>query len=198
MDAKPGLIDKLGAFYGRLSPRERVMAIFWVFAMAAIAVFLLSTTVLGRITDIEDEVEVNRQTLDLIALKQRDYLAARSVDSSDNVKTRIKDNKLKLTTFLDKEAGRFDLKIENFKESSAAVGSKRGKKAEKGGVVEESVTVEIKRAEYGNIMKFLDSVNGSRELMVIKRVRIKKPRRARDQEFMEATITVSTFKEQTT
>jgi hypothetical protein len=173
------------------------MAALWVFAMAAIATFLLSTTVLGRINDIEDEVASNRETLDLIALKQRDFVAGQSSGKGEDVKLKIKDNKLKLTTFLDKEAGRFDLKIDSFKESSAALGSKRAKKAKKGGIIEESVTIEIGKAEYGNIMKFLDAVDGSRELMVIKRVQIKKPRRAKDQEFMEATITVSTFKEQT-
>ena len=195
MEEKPGLIGRLEQTWERLSVREQRLAILWIVAMALMASFLIGYKSWTAITDVGEAVEQNKEALDLIDRKRAAFLANMGSDGEGSLQDRIETNELKLTTFLDKEASKFDLKIDNFKESSAPVGSKNSKKdVAAGTLMEESVNVNIRDAEYNKFARFLDAIERSRELLVIKRVEVNRRRRSEDQSKVDVQLTVSTFK----
>lgn len=185
--------NRLTAFYQRLSPREQKLAVLWVFAMIFIALFIVGVQINSGIEKRRAAIEEYSKALKLIAERQDEYVNAQG--GSGSLDERIEKNELKLQTFLDKEATRFDLKINNFKESSVPIGGKRPKKGEAvKGIVEESVTIDIENADYTKFARFADKIRTSPELIVIKRLDVQKARRSADPQEVRITMTVSTFK----
>lgn len=183
------------AWYGNLSQREQRLVIVWIVAMAFIGLFIVGVQINGAIQDRRDGIERYEKALKLITQKQDEYVQAKNSGGGGgkSLKERIETNDLKLKTFLDKEATRFDLKINNFKESTGLVGGKRGK-AEAGDTIEESVTIEIDQADYDQFARFLDKLHSAPELLVIRRVDVQKPRRSASPQQVRVQMIISTFK----
>jgi len=195
MEENVGLMGRLEQTWDRLSVRERRLAILWIVAMLVMGSFLIGYKSWNAITDVGDAVDQNKEALELIDRKRDTFLASVGSNGEGSLQDRIETNQLKLTTFLDKEASKFDLKIDNFKESSAPVGSKSSKKdVAAGTVMEESVNVNIRDADYAKFARFLDDIKRSRELLVIKRIEVNRRRRSDDQSKVDVQLTVSTFK----
>ncbi len=192
--------SKLKAIVNRLSARERRLLVVWVIAMAAIVVFIVSVKINGAIQERREGIATYQAALTLIAERQDEYLLAKSGGgpSAKPLKERIDTNEIKLQTYLDKEAMRFDLKINNFKEQSLPVGGKRSgkKKAPEGSLIEESVTIEIENADYKKFAEFVDKIHRSPELLVVKRIQVQKPRRLEPNSphQVRVTMTISTYK----
>ena len=193
--------SRLKAIYTRLSPREKRLLIVWVFAMMGILVFIVTVKIKGAIEDRRTGIESYQATLKLIQDRQDEYVVGQKGSGTKPLKERIDENTIKLQTFLDAEAMRFDLKINNFKEQSLPVGGKRPKKGEPVAVVEESVTIEIENADYKKFAQFVDKISRAPELLVIKRIHIEKARRSASNIASDAnprevrvTMTVSTYK----
>ena len=199
MEERTGFINRLEQVWARLSVRERRMAVIWLISVSCMATFVVGFKSWNAITDSGTSVEENIEALELIERKRAEYISSRG-DNNKSLKERIKLNELKIATFVDKEASKFELKIDNFKESSAPVGSNSrssrqdSDKAAKGTIIEESVNVNIRGAEYDKVARFLDAIQRSKELLVIKRVEVNRKRRSRDKSSVDVTLTVSTFK----
>lgn len=188
--------SRLGQAWEQLSARERNLLILCVVTIVGLGTFIVGFKSWNAITDSGLAVETNLETLDLINRKKAQYLSQKG-ENSEDLNKRIKENKLKLTTHIDKEAGRFELKVDSFKESSGPVGSRSSKTADdapKGTILEETVTVNIRNADYDKVAKFLDAIKRSRELIVIKRIEINRKRRSKDKPSVDVTLMISTFK----
>lgn len=192
MEEAPSGSGKLQQAFTRLSPRERKLLLLWIVAMVVIAGFLLSTTVLSRLDDMETRIAENQEALDLITRKQAQYLASTS-GTGNSLDARLAKNDIRLTTYLDKQATRFDVKISNFKDGENPVGGKKGAKVATG-IVEEWVAVDIDQVEYDKVTRLLDALQSSPELLVVKRIEITRARRGGGQDKVDAKLTVSTFK----
>ena len=193
--------DTFKTFFEKLSARERRLLVVWVFSMMGIAAFIVAVLVNSAVEDRSEGVEQYEKALRLIKDRQDEYLLENK-SGGKSIKEQIEKNELKLQTFLDAEAMRFDLKINNFKEQSLPVGGKRGKD-EKAAVIEESVTIEIEKADYKKFAQLVDKIHSAPELLVIKRIHIQKPRGRRsigsasqdvNPREVRVTMTVSTFK----
>ena len=193
--------ETVSSFFEKLSVRERRLLVVWVFAMMGIAAFILVVLVNSAIDERSEGIEQYETALRLIKERQDEYLN-KSSKGGKNIKEQIEKNELKLQTFLDAEAMRFDLKINNFKEQSLPVGGKRGKE-DKAAVIEESVTIEIDKADYKKFAQLVDKIHSAPELLVIKRIHIQKPRGRRGASVgspdanpreVRVTMTISTFK----
>ena len=188
--------SRLGQTWEQLSARERNLLVLCAVTIIGLGTFIVGFKSWNAITDSGLAVETNLEALDLINRKRAQYLNQKG-DNREDLDKKIKENKLKLTTHIDKEAGRFELKVDSFKESSAPVGARGSKSAEdapKGTVLEETVTVVIRNAEYDKVAKFLDAIKRSRELIVIKRVEITRKQGAKKNSTVVATLMISTFK----
>ncbi|MEL6179849.1 MAG: hypothetical protein AAFS10_12895 [Myxococcota bacterium] len=196
MEENVGLIGRIEQTWAGFTQREQRLVTAMLIILPLLAVFLIGTRSWNALSDLGTAVEENKAALELIERKRGAYLASKgSGGGAKSLKERIETNELKLTTFLDKEASKFSLKIDNFKESSAPVGSKGSKKdVAAGGVIEESVNVNIRDAEYSKFARFLDAIHRSRELLVIKHVEVNRRRRAQDQSKVDVQLTISTFK----
>ncbi len=197
-------------FYERLSQRERRLLVAWATTMGLLGTFLVGWFIWGTISEKQEKFEQNQEVLQLIARKQNEYLQRKngggSGDDSKKIEEKIATNELKLQTYLDREAGRFNLKIKNFKESSLVVGGKKGKKTEGSALLEESVAIDIEEAPFKDVARFLDALKSSRELIIIKRIDIDRPRRNsraksnpdedQPQAPVKTSLTVSTFKKE--
>lgn len=192
MEEAPSGNNKLQQAFARLSPRERKLLVLWIVAMIVIGGFLLSTTVLSRLDDMETRIAENQEALELIGKKQGQYLESKG-GAGNSFESRLARNDLRLTTYLDKQATRFDVKISNFKDGETPVGGKKGTKAT-AGLVEEWVAVDIDQVEYDKVTRFIDALQASPELIVIKRIEITRPRRGASQDKVDAKLTVSTYK----
>ncbi len=189
------------AFFNRLSSREKRLLVVWVFSMMGIVAFIVGVQINSAIEKRSEGIESYERALKLIRDRQDEYILDNKAAGAKPLKERIDNNDLKLQTFLDAEAMRFDLKINNFKEQSLPLGGKRGKKDEKATVIEESVTIEIEKADFKKFAQLVDKINNAPELLVIKRIHIQKPRNRRNAVGSDAnprevrvTMTVSTFK----
>ena len=180
-------------FWERLSERERRLLVVWALAMGFIVVFLGGYFSYSVIAEKAEKGEQYAAAVDLMTRKQADYLS-RKQDGGEKLSDRIAGNQLKLQTFLDQEAAKHNIKIKNFKESAVPVGGKRRKKDAKGPqIIEETVAIDLTDTEYINVVGFLDSIDRSPELVVIKRIDISRPRRD-DGPTVRVALTVSTFK----
>ena len=191
MEEKRGL----SAVVSRLSVREKRLLVFWVVGMAIIVVFLVGYFATTKIGAKKEAAVSYQETLDVIRTKQGAYLA-RKGESPDKLSDKIANNKIKLQTFLDGEAGKFSLRIKNFKESSVPLGGKRRKDKKNTGpsIMEETVAIDIEETEYSNVVGFMDAINATKELVVIKRVKVSRPRRGINSTKVRVSMTVSTFK----
>ena len=192
--------SKLKALYTRLSQREKRLLVVWVITMTGLAIFVVSVLINSAVENRREGIAAYSRALELINTRQDDYILANK-NNAIPIQERIESNELKLQTFLDAEAMRFDLKINNFKEQSLPVGGKRLKKGEKAAVVEESVTIEIEKADYKKFSQFVDKIHNAPELLVIKRIHVQKPRQRRSSVASDAnprdvrvSMTISTFK----
>ncbi len=187
--------NKLVAWYRNLSDREQRLVGVWFVAMIFIVIFITTVKINGAIEDRRVNIDAYESALKLIAERQDEYATAKGggTGGGKSLDERIATNEIKLQTFLDKEATRFDLKINNFKESSAPVGGKRSKK-DAGGVMEESVVIDIESADYTQFARFVDKIQRSPELLVIKRLSLQRPRRANEPQKVRVSMTISTFK----
>jgi type II secretory pathway component PulM len=187
--------DKPG-FLERLSPREQKLLGLWAVAMVAMALFLGGWFTWSSIAAKQEEAEAFQASLDYVSRHQAEFLAQKGGDKK-SVDERVATNELKLQTFLDKEATKHNLKISSFKESSVPVGAKKGKKDDKaGGLIEESITIDIDEADFNDAAKFMDDLSRSQELIVIKRINIERSRRFAETGRFKLTLTVSTFKKE--
>lgn len=177
----------------KLSPREKKLLGLWAVSMAFIVIMLGSWLAWSSIEEKALKAEEYQNTLQLIAKRQGEYLSNKG-SGSKPVEQRMAENKIKLQTFLDREATRYNLKIKNFKESSAPLSGK----SKGGGPVEESITIDVDEADFNDLSRFLDSLAKSKELIVIKRVDIERARRFNESGKVKMTMTVSTFKQGTT
>lgn len=185
---------RIEALLARLSPRERKLLVFWLVAMGFIGLFLLGNSAWSTLDELDTKLIENQEALDLIARRQSRYLEAKG-GAGNSVEARLARNELRLTTHLDKEASRYNVKITNFKDGSSPVGAKKGAKAAAaGGITEEWVTVDLEPVEYDKVLRFLDALQSSPELIVIKRIEITRPKRGTNSDKVEAKLTVSTFK----
>lgn len=186
-------MEEKQGFWDRLSERERRLLVIWALAMAFIVVFLGGYFTYGAIAEKAEKADAYVAAVDLMARKQTSYLANKA-DGGEKLSDRIAGNQLKLQTFLDQEASKHNIKIKNFKESSVPVGGKRKKKDAKGPqIIEETVAIDLTDTEYINVVGFLDAIDRSNELVVIKRVDVARPRRGNNAN-VRVSLTVSTFK----
>jgi hypothetical protein len=186
-------VEEKQGFWARLSDRERRLLVVWALAMSFIVVFLGGYFAFSAIDEKEEKAQQYAAAVDLMTRKQGEYLA-RKAGGGEKLSDRIAGNQLKLQTFLDQEAAKHNIKIKNFKESAVPVGGKRRKKDAKGPqVIEETVAIDLTDTEYGNVVGFLDAIDRSPELVIIKRIDVARPRR-NDGPTVRVALTVSTFK----
>lgn len=186
---------RLSQMYQNLSERERKLLVLWGFAMGFIALFLIGNFAWSSLDDLDTRLVEHQEALELISSRQARYLQAKGA-TGDSVEAKLNNNDLRLTTFLDKEATRYEVKITSFKDGSNPVGAKKGSKdtAAAAGLTEEWATVTIEGVEYGKLIRFIDALAASKEIIVLKRIDITRPRRGKEADKVEATLTVSTFK----
>lgn len=181
-------------FLARLNERERKLLVIWAISMSFMVLFLGGWLAWSSITEKADAAQGYQVTLDLIAKRQREYLANSNKDEGASVEERIEKNDLKLQSYLDREATRNNLKISNFKESVAPLGGKKARDKEEGGIVEESITINMDDAAFKDLARFMDTLARSKELLVIKRIDLERARRFQTEGKFKMTMTVSTYK----
>jgi Tfp pilus assembly protein PilO len=180
-------------FLQRLNDRERKLLVIWAISMSFMVLFLGGWWSWSSITEKADAAEKYQLTLDYIASHQQEFLANSAKEEGASVEERIDKNDIKLQSYLDREATRSNLKISNFKESVAPLGGKKSRD-DAGGIVEESLTINVDDAAFKDLARFMDTLARSKELLVIKRIDLERARRFKTEGTFKMTMTVSTYK----
>ncbi len=188
-------MEEKQGFWSRLGDRERRLLVVWGLTMSVMALFLGGYFSHSAISKKGEAAQKYVEAVDDISRKQAEYLSRKSGGGGLPLAERIEKNDLKLQTFLEREAANFNLKIENFSGSKLPVGGKRKRKDDDKGprIIEETIAIDIRDTEYSNLVAFLDALQRSPELIVIKRIDVSRRKRNPDGK-VRISMTVSTFK----
>ena len=185
----------LSGALAKLTERERsllgLMAICLTGLALAIGVYLFSSSQKQK----QVEIDQYQETLDALQEYGPTYIAQQNAESeggSDrgrfNSET-LKNNRVKLTSFVATHASAVDLKVDNYDEDELPLST--GNKDDGPILTEHSVKVDIKSAEMDKVILLLDRIEKSKEPVIIKRVNLRNLTREKGK--VRANVVLSTY-----
>lgn len=186
-----------GFSWSELQERERRGLILMIVVLLSVGGFLIFYTVDKKISSIESETQKYRQMLNDLAFHGPKLSGEAKSDDKEShllakfTEERITGNDLKLTSSFAEHAKAVDINVSSYDEDTITLGSRA--KAKDGGPVyiEKQLRVDIRETEFDKLLKLLDRLERSNELIVIKRINLRERRKNKGQ--VRAQITVSTY-----
>jgi len=183
-----------GNFWTNMTERERRLVLGLLANFVVLGSFLGVYSLQQALTGIEDEIAGYKKALTTMAQFGPDYIARKNAEKVDDgnaskfTEEVMKDNDLKLTSFVAEHASAVDLKIDNYDEDVSPKSA--GKDGEP--IIDElALRVNVRQAEVKKVLQLLDRIESSPEPVVIKRINMRDIRNKEG--FVRADLTVSTF-----
>ena len=191
MAKKTTPLEKKGIF-GNLPDKEKKQLTFLAMFLATLFSGFGMYLLFGTLDDIDKETKKYKSALELIAAQGPQYLEAKTSSKvkkshKDTSEERIKNNDIKLTSFVAEIAERKNIKIGSYDESELPF----GKNTEGPIIVEKQLTAKIASANMDEVIGLLDEIEKSNDPVFIKRIDIRK--KGKKSNVVKATILVSTF-----
>ena len=178
---KASIIDN----FERLSVREKTIVLAMASVFAGFLIFLAIYLVSDTLSEMELIIQDSREQLSQLVTHQEEFLLNRA--RMEQMRRKLRQSHPPLTTFLDEQAKKLDIKIAEFKERTASTGDRKGKTR----IKETAVEVEIFKVSLDKLMKLLLAIENSDHVFIIKKLYMKT--RFDDRTLLDAHFTVSTF-----
>ncbi len=195
-----GIMDSAAAAIDRLSFREKIMVGGMVVAILIFILFIGFFQVMSTLSQMEEENNSNRQALQTL-MKNKDAFLAQKTESGQSME-QVENNQLRLTPFVEEMAKRVGITVENYDERRTPImlqgagnnkGGRQGNNPEnKPDMVEESLTVTFRKVTLTQLTGFLDLIDSSHDLAVIKKLSLRT--QWSNKSLIDVTMTVSTYK----
>lgn len=182
--------------FSNLSERERklvtLMLINFIILAVAAGIYFFKTSQ----DETRAQIEQYEKTLDTLQEYGPIYIAQQKAQDStgdDNAQRfsaeTLKNNRLKLTSFVATHASAVDLKIDNYDEDQLplSAGNKDGGPI----ITENQIKIDIKEGEMDKVILLLDRIEKSKEPVIIKRINLRELRNKPGQ--VRANLVISTF-----
>lgn len=175
------LLADAAAALGRLNPRERGLV---ALAGGAVLVFVITVTTLsvnGNISNREKRIRTKQQQLEEVAKLTGSFRTQEALRAE--LERRLRDNKVRLFTYLEELSKRDGLSIGGLTEKPAQTieGTK---------INEQSVEVTFTRVPLDKLVRFLSDVEGGQGLVKVTRLQVR-PRT--DEPVLDAWLVVTTY-----
>jgi general secretion pathway protein M len=168
------------AFLARLSPRERVMVLAAVAAVAAFVLFLVVTGVSRSLRARERRIEAKTQMLSQVGRLTASYRQQQSERQS--MEARLKGPPVQLMSFVSQTGAQLGVEVNDLRPGTPAPTE---------GLTEESVEINLARMDLGKLARLLDALERGPGVVKVRKLRL--ATRNDDPALVDVTLQISTW-----
>lgn len=171
------------AFFQRLSQRERVLVTAAGLAVVAFVVFLVSLQIARGIAARERRIEEKTRVLSEVGKLAQGWRAAQAERAS--LEARLKGSSVPLMTFVAQTGARLGIEVNDLRPSP------QGPEGAQGGVVEESVEVNVAKLDLPKLAALLEALERGPGVVKVRRVNVRG--RNDDPAAVDVSLLVATY-----
>ncbi len=164
-----------------LSPRERVLVSATAAAVALFVVSLASASISHGISAREGRIEAKTKIVSQVGKLAEGY--RRTQADRQQLEARLKGNRVPLLSHISQTGATLSVEVNDLRPS--------GQPVEAGGVVEESVEVNLARIDFTRLARFVQALEGGQGVVKVRRIRVST--RVDDPQLVDATLLVATY-----